>query len=421
MTRTARSTHAPSFAIAVSLLAFANFAIVTTEFVVVGLLPAMAGDLGLSLPTTGWLVTSFALAAALLGPPLTVLADRYAARHVFLAATLIFTVGNLLTVLVPDIGVLIAVRIVQGSVLPAFVSVASVTAARLTTPDRQGWAISLVNLGVAATTVLGIPIATVVADTAGWRVSFAGLAGLGLVSAGLIAVWFPRATTTQTPPAGNATTLLRHTGFLVHLLLSGVLFTAMFVAYTYIAAFLGTAAGFDGTTIGGLLMGFGIAGVFGNGLAGRLVDRDPLATSLAVAGALTVLLTSVALAAQRPTLLVVLVLLWGIAHMAAFVASQVRVAQAGKAAPAFAMSLNISVCNLGIALGATLGGHIVDAYGLDRIGYGGSVIAGVAFAIAAAMLATRLRGKHRRPDSRCHAHGATAQNSLRRDHTARPQ
>ena len=397
MTRTVTLQRAPSFAIAVSLLAFANFAIVTTEFVVVGLLPAMAGDLGLSLPTTGWLVTSFALAAALLGPPLTMMADRYAARHVVIATALIFAAGNLLTALVPDFGVLIAVRIVLGGVLPAFISVASVAATRLTTADRQGWAISLVNLGVVTTTVLGIPIATMVADAAGWQASFVGLAGLGLVSAGLIAVWFPRTSTTATPAAGSAAALLKRGGFLVHLLLSGILFTAMFIAYTYIAAFLGAAAGLDGTAIGSVLMGFGIAGVLGNALAGRLVDRDPLITSLVVAGALAILMASTALAAQRPALLVALVLLWGVAHMAAFVASQVRVTKAGKQAPAFAMSLNISICNLGIALGATLGGHIVDAYGIDRIGYGGSAIAAAAFALAAAMLAVRARGKASAP------------------------
>ncbi|HKU94004.1 MAG TPA: hypothetical protein VJR58_01955, partial [Vineibacter sp.] len=127
------------------------------------------------------------------------------------------------------------------------------------------------------------------------------------------------------------------------------------------------------------------------------VDRDPLITSLVVAGALAILMASTALAAQRPALLVALVLLWGVAHMAAFVASQVRVTKAGKQAPAFAMSLNISICNLGIALGATLGGHIVDAYGIDRIGYGGSAIAAAAFALAAAMLAVRARGKASAP------------------------
>ena len=391
MTCTATLPRTPSFAIAVSLLAFANFVIVTTEFVVVGLLPAMADDLGLSLPAAGWLVTGFALAAALLGPPLTMLASRYPARHVVIAAALIFTAGNLMTVLVPDFEVLIAIRIVQGSVLPAFVSVASIAAARLTTPDRQGWAISLVNTGVVATTVLGIPIAAMVADTAGWRASFIGLAGLGLLSAGLIAVWLPRTTAAATPAAGNTTALLKRGSFIVHLLLSGVLFTAMFAAYTYVAAFL-AAAGFDGTAIGWVLMGFGVAGVLGNWLAGRLVDRDALTTSVAVAGTLAILMVSVALAAQMSMLLVAVVLLWGVAHMAAFVASQVRVTQAGKQAPAFAMSLNISICNLGIALGATLGGRIVDVYGIDRIGYGGGAIAVVACAIAAAMLAVRVRG-----------------------------
>lgn len=395
MTCVATAARMPPFAVTVSLLAFANFVIVTTEFVILGLLPAMAHDLGLSLAEVGWFVTAFALAAAVLGPPLTLLADRYAARSVFMAAALVFAAGNLIAILVSDPAALIAVRIVQGSVLPVFVSVASVAAARLVSPDRQGWAISLVNTGVVAATVLGIPIATMAADAAGWRVSFTGLAVLGLISAGLIAIWFPHTATVASPARHAGAALLWRRRFLAHLLLSGVLFTAMFTGYTYVAAFLGTVAGFDGTAIGWMLMGFGIAGVFGNWLAGRLVDRDPIAASLSVAAALTALMASAALAAPLPALLVALVLLWGIAHMAAFVVSQVRVVSAGKEAPAFAMSMNISICNLGIALGATLGGRIAATYGIDTVGYGGSAIAVVAAVIAVAMMAAR-RDDHAR-------------------------
>lgn len=138
----------------------------------------------------------------------------------------------------------------------------------------------------------------------------------------------------------------------MHLLLSCILFAGMFAGYTYIAAMLSALANLDAATIGWAPMGIGFAGVFGNWLAGRVVDRDPLAATAWVAFALAFAMAAVAPAGQSLSgLLGLAVGLWGAAHMAAFVTSQVRVMRAGGEAAAFAISLNISVCNLGIGLG----------------------------------------------------------------------
>ena len=384
--------RAPFFTLAIVLLAFAIFVVVTTEFVVVGLLPAMASDLNLSLADAGWFVTWFALAAAVLGPPLTMLAGRCDPRHVLVMGAIIFAAGNLAIALMPHYSVVVAVRLLQGCALPAVASVAIIAAARLAGAEREGWAISLVNFGVVAATVLGVPAGAMVADKAGWPASFAVLALSGLVSAGLVAVWFPRMEVAKQPSMLAEVSLLWRPAFLMHLLLSGVLFTAMFVGYSYIAAFLGTAAHLDGATVASALMGFGLAGAFGNWVAGRMVDRDPLAATAWVASALLLAMAAVASAGQGLSALLVLVVgLWGAAHMAAFVISQVRVMRAAREAPAFAMSLNISVCNLGIGLGATLGGQIVDRYGVGSVGYVGATAAAAALLIAVAMKATRFR------------------------------
>ena len=118
------------------------FVVVTTEFVVVGLLPAIARDLSLSLSQAGWLVSWFALGAALLGPPLTMLAGRYEPRHVLVATVMVFAGGNLTAALIPHYAVLIGVRLVQGCALPVFASVAIVAASRLAGSGREGWSIS---------------------------------------------------------------------------------------------------------------------------------------------------------------------------------------------------------------------------------------------------------------------------------------
>lgn len=380
--------HAQGFTLAVVLLAFAMFVVVTTEFVVVGLLPAMARDLNVSLAEAGWFVTHFALAAAVLGPPLTMLAGRSDPRHVLVTATTVFAAGNLAIALAPHYSVVVIVRVLQGCALPAVASVAIVAAARFAGAGREGWAASLVNTGVVGATVLGVPVGAMVADKVGWSASFAGLALLGIISAGLLAVRFPPMTTEKQPSILTEASLLRQPIFLTHLVLSGAIFAAMFAGYSYIAALLGTVAGLDGLTVAWALTGFGVAGVVGNWVAGRLVDRDPLAATAWVALVLMLAMVAVAPAGARlPMSLVAVVGLWGAAHMAAFVVSQVRIMAAAREAPAFAMALNISVCNLGIGLGATLGGRIVDHYGVGAVGYGGAAAAAVALLLAVAIKA----------------------------------
>jgi DHA1 family inner membrane transport protein len=374
---------ATSFAFAVGLLAFAIFVVVTTEFVVVALLPAMAGDLNVSLPEAGWFVTWFALAS------------RCNPRDALVATALVFAAGNLAAALTPQYRLVVAVRMLQGCTLSVFAGIAIVAAARLAGVGREGWANSLVNIGVVAATVVGIPTGAMIADVAGWPASFALLALLGAISAALIAVRFPRLGSSTPPSLRTEASLLWRPAFLAHLLLSGILFTAMFAGYTYIAAFvgalLGAANGRDGAIIGGMLIGFGVAGVLGNWIAGRVVDRDPLLATGWVALVLALAMAAIGLTEGSPTLLIVLVGLWGAAHTAAFVFSQASAMMVGSDAPAFAMSLNISVCNLGIALGALIGGWVVDHYGAGASRYGAAVLAVGALLVAVAMTAARSR------------------------------
>ncbi|WP_432474800.1 hypothetical protein [Amphritea sp. HPY] len=219
------------------------------------------------------------------------------------------------------------------------------------------------------------------------------LALLGLISAGLIALWFPRASMVIAKQSSLLTevSLLRRRNLLIHLLLSCVLFAGMFAGYTYIAALLGTLASIDGSTIGWVLMGFGLAGVLGNWLSGRVVDRDPIAASAWVSFALAIAMALIASAGKSLFGLILVVGLWGSAHLAAFVVSQIRVMQAGRGAEAFALSLNISACNLGIGFGATLGGVAVTHYGVVAAGYVGAAAAAVAFFITIVMVVDRPR------------------------------
>jgi MFS transporter, DHA1 family, inner membrane transport protein len=207
---------------------------------------------------------------------------------------------------------------------------------------------------------------------------------LAAVAAVLVGTAFPRHGLAAAASTKAQATILRRPMVQAQLLLSGALFTAMFAAYTYLAAFLEMVAGFDAKQIAAALMGFGIAGVFGNWLAGRVVDRAPTAASAGVAALLMLTLAAVSLAGGRLLPLLPLLALWGAAHTGAFLLCQVRVMLAAPGAPAFASSLNIAACNVGIAAGAEAGGWIVDQHGIGAIGFGAAVLAAIALAIAVA-------------------------------------
>jgi predicted MFS family arabinose efflux permease len=375
---------AQSLAGPAAMVAFATAVVVTTEFIVVGLLPEMARDLDVSVVEAGRFVSWFALASALLGPPLTIVASRMEPRRVVALGLWAFALGNFAAALAPGYALILAVRVVQGAALPALVSVGSVAIARLAGPGQEGRAVALVYLGVVVALVLAVPGGVVLAEHGGWRTSFLCLALLAAIAAAILGAAFPRLGTSGPASIAAQARIMRRPMLQAHLGLSALLFAAMFAAYSYLAAFLETVAGSDGGRIAAALMGFGIAGVLGNWIAGRVVDRGPTAASAGVAFVLMLAMAAVSLAGGGPLLLPLLAV-WGAAHTAAFLLCQVRVMLAAPIAPAFASSLNIAACNLGIAAGAEAGGWIVGQHGIGAVGYGGGALAGLALAMALAM------------------------------------
>ena len=172
-----------------------------------------------------------------------------------------------------------------------------------------------------------------------------------------------------------------------HVLLSLLVFTGMFTAYTYLADMLERLAGFDGETVGWTMMAFGAVGLVGNTLGGRLVDRSPLGATAVFSSLMAVGLAFVAPVMQSHGLLAVALGTWGIAQAALFIVCHVRLMKSAPEAPAFAASLNISGANIGIGLGAVVGGHVIDQYGLADLGWAAAVIVAIAVGLAAVMMA----------------------------------
>ncbi len=369
------------------LLSAAGFTVLTTEFVIVGLLPAMARDLRVSIPTAGLLVTLFAFTVAVVGPPLTAAMGGFERKRLFTATLLLFSFSNLLAATAPNIVVMGVARFLPALALPVFWALASETAVNITGPERAGKAISMVSFGVVAATIFGIPIGTLVADAFGWRVAFGALAILALAKAALLYFFLPEMRKKEeSDSVGTQMGILREPLIAGHVLLSLLVFAGMFTAYTYLADILERIGGFDGATVGWILMGFGGMGLLGNWLGGRLVDRSPLAASVVFCVPIAIAMIVLVPVVHSSALLAVILAMWGTAQAALFTVSHVRVMKSASANPALGASLNISGANMGIGLGAIIGGRVIDHFGLGWVGWAAAVVIGLSVATALVLM-----------------------------------
>lgn len=374
------------------LLSAAGFTVLTTEFLIVGLLPPMARDLGVTVPQAGLLVTLFAFTVAASGPFLTALLNGMERKRLFIGTLVLIGLSNTLAAFAPNIWVMAFARLVPAFVLPVFWSLASETAIDLIGPERAGRAISTVALGIVCATVFGIPIGTLISDALGWRSAFGVLAVVAFGKALMLLLLFPAVRVKK-----QRISVMRQLGILRdplmagHVLLSVLVFTGMFTAYTYLADMLERLAGFDGSLIGWTLMAFGAIGLIGNTLGGRMVDRNPLGASMLFSG-----LMAIGMAALVPGMdtrwgMAATLGMWGISQAALFIVCHVRLMKAAPEAPAFAASLNISGANLGIGLGAIIGGHVIDSIGVASLGFAGAALVGVSVVLALTLMPVRRR------------------------------
>lgn len=382
----AASSHASS-GVQILIMAVAAFIIVTTEFLIVGLLPSLARDLDISIALAGQVVTLFAFTVMLFGPYLTARLAHVERKKLFTLILLVFAASNVLAAVSTNIWVLAIARFIPALALPVFWGTASETAGQLAAPGQSGKAVAKVYLGISAALVFGVPLGTVAADLIGWRGSFWALASVSLLIGVLMHLVMPKLPASPGASAGEKqTAILRQPRFLAHVLLSVLTFTAMFTAYTYLADILERLGGVPAGQVGWWLMGFGAVGMLGNHLGGSMVDRRPLGTMVVFLLVLGVGMTAaVAFAEQRAWLIAALVA-WGIAYTALFPICQVRVMQAGAKAQALAASLNISAANAGIGLGAIFGGVGIRQFGLDSLGLLATGVAALALIVALLMI-----------------------------------
>jgi len=354
----------------VACLGFLVFVIVTSEFAVVGLMPEIANEIEADLSRVGWLATVFAIGAALIGAPVTMLTSRFQPKHFLIVSSLAFALANLLLSLVDQLITMVIVRFLQGCILPSMVSMATMEAIQMAKNRSEGWAISRVSAGVAITSVIGLPGSVMVAEIFGWRVSFFVLAVLGILSALFVARIDSRESVLVYRVERNSALNDYDLPSIVKpMLLSLILFTGMFCSYTYITVTLQQVAQLSAKLTALVLVGFGVAGVVGNLVSGRISVGSSLKATMALVIGFAVVFFSFEKMLSSSFTLGLSIVVWGAMHGASFVICQLRAIAIPGLNRAFALSLNISVCNLGIAAGGWAGGVVIDYLGVSSLGY----------------------------------------------------
>ncbi|MFD4568276.1 MFS transporter [Streptomyces sp. NPDC058467] len=371
--------------LALLALAVGAFGIGTTEFVMMGLLPDVANDLGVSIPTAGHLVSAYALGVVIGAPLLAAATARMSRRKVLIALMGVFVAGNALSAFAPDYHWLLAARFLSGLPHGAFFGVGAVVATSLVAPERKARSVSLMFLGLTVANIAGVPVATLMGQHLGWRATFLGVSAIGVAAIASLALLIPR-DHTHAPAGGLRGELAALRSLPVWLALGTTVagFGALFSAYSYITPMLTDSAGYAGGSVTLLLALFGVGATAGNLVGGRLADHSLRGTLFGGLVALVVVLAlfPVLMTAQWSAAVAVTLL-----GMAAFVTGsplQLMVMEKASAAPSLASSANQAAFNLANAGGAWIGGLALAAgFGATSPALAGAGLAVLGLAVAA--------------------------------------
>lgn len=368
--------------LAVAAVTLAAFAFVTTEFLPIGLLPQITGELHLKTGIGGLMVTTTGLVAAVAAPLTTVLAGRLDRRNVLLLLSVLLMAANIVAASATGFATMLVARALLGIALGGFWAVALAAASRLVRPEQAALATATMFAGITFATIIGVPLGTLIGSVASWRDAFLATGALVLIA--LIAQCFllPRLPSDTVVKTMDFGTLLRRPSSRLSLIMMAVVIAAHFTAYTYIAPFLIERAGFDEHGITAVLLGFGALGFIGNFLAPRAIAKDlrwSLAGAMLLLGATIFALPLLGMshiAASAD------VLLWGMAYGALPVALSVWMSRYAGDHPEASSALFVTTYQLAIAAGSFVGGRVVDSAGVVPA----LVVGGVAVVVALGLL-----------------------------------
>ena len=359
-------------------LAIGAFGIGTTEFTPMGLLPVIADGVGVSIPTAGMLVSTYAIGVMLGAPIMTLAFSRFGKRTALMLLMGIFTVGNILSALAPGYTTLLLARLVTSLNHGAFFGLGAVVAASVVPKEKQASAVATMFMGLTIANIGGVPAATWIGQQIGWRMAFAGTAVLGLLAIASLWLALPKGEPGTVPDVKRELGVLSRPAVLLAMATTVMGAGAMFTLYTYVAPVLADLTGASDTFVTLALVLIGVGFTLGNGLGGRLADWSLDGATKIFLAALALIMVLLPLVLTSHVGAAIGLLAWGAATFAIVPPVQMRVMQAAAEAPGLASSINVGAFNLGNAVGAAVGGGVISL----GLGYAAVPVAGGALAAA---------------------------------------
>ncbi|EAX2201603.1 MFS transporter [Salmonella enterica] len=371
--------------LALFALTISAFAIGTTEFVIVGLVPTIAQQLAISLPSAGMLVSIYALGVAIGAPVLTALTGRLPRKQLLVALMVLFTAGNLLAWQAPGYMTLIVARLLTGLTHGVFFSIGSTIATSLVPKEKAASAIAIMFGGLTVALVTGVPLGTFIGQHFGWRETFLAVSLLGVIALMSSQLLIPANIPGRAAASiRDQVKVLTHPRLLLIYAVTALGYGGVFTAFTFLAPMMQDLAGFSPTAVSWILLGYGVSVAIGNIWGGKLADKHGAVPALKfIFAALFVLLMVFQVTASTQYAALATILLMGVFAFGNVPGLQVYVVQKAEQftpnAVDVASGLNIAAFNIGIALGSVIGGQTVEHYGLAQTPWIGALIVLVAF------------------------------------------
>jgi MFS transporter, DHA1 family, inner membrane transport protein len=351
------------------LLALGQFALVTSVFMLTGLLPAISDHYRVSTAAAGQVIGIFSLSYAVSAPFLAIATARLPRRPLLVGVLLVFCMTNLLAAIAPGFGWLLATRVLAAATDGLYAATATAVAAAIAPAARRGLVLAIVNTGVTLAFVVGVPLGTYVGQTFGWRGTFYMVAAIAAIAAMGLALAMPAAVTPPVASFRSRLAVLRTPGVLPTLGVAMLSYSGLFIIYTFLAPLLASVAGVPASDMRRMLLAFGLATVAGNALGGLAADR--WGSSATIAASLIIvapLLAALPLVATTPASAVALLFAWGVVHYAGLSPLQHRMATLAPKNADVALALNGSAIYLGVAAGSAVGGLALGLVPIAALG-----------------------------------------------------
>lgn len=360
-------------------LAVTAFAIGTTEFISVGLVPLIAGDLKIPITTAGLTVTLYALGVTFGAPVLTSITSSMARKTLLLWIMIIFIIGNSMAASATSIGVLLAARIISAFSHGVFMSIGSTIAADLVPENRRASAISIMFSGLTVATVTGVPFGTFIGQHFGWRMAFILIVAVGIIALIANSILVPSDLRPGTKTSiRDQFKLVKNGRLLLLFIITALGYGGTFVVFTYLSPILQNISGFKEGTVAMILLLYGIAIAIGNMVGGKLSNQNPIRALFFMFIIQAVVLFAFMYTAPFKTAGLITVFLMGLLAFMNVPGLQVYVVMLAErfvpTAVDVASAVNIAAFNIGIAFGSYLGGVITDSVGLIHTTWIGSLM-----------------------------------------------